>query len=122
MLFCMLIVHSEYKFLSTALSMFFEIGEQSLVGEIERVRMFPIMACDTVKPLNDILIMHFNSQFPPVVKTARSEVDRTYNSMQAICQQHFTMQFQMFQFVNPDPNIIHNSQAPDPLNDFFLFQ
>src|SRR5947207_14964310 len=40
-----------------------------------------------------------------------SEVDRTNDGTQAVRQQHFAVQFQVFEFVNFDAHVVHNAQS-----------
>src|SRR5262245_50319439 len=74
---------------------FLEIGSQPLVGEIERVRVLPVMLHDVVQPLGDVIVVHGNRQFAPVVETTRGEVDRAYDRPRAVGEAHLRVQLEM---------------------------
>jgi hypothetical protein len=42
-----LFVHSQHQFLRTSTAMLLEVHEQTLISEIERMRIFPIVPGDT---------------------------------------------------------------------------
>src|SRR5689334_23587664 len=66
--------------------------------------------------------MNFDSQFAAVIKASRAEVYRSYNGPAAICEKHFTMQFQMFQFMDLYSYIIHDPQSSNTFHQFFFFE
>src|SRR5579864_778314 len=65
----------EGEYLRAALDAVFEVGQQSLVREIEWVRVFPVVSGHLVQPIHDVSVAHFDRQLPPAVETPGREVD-----------------------------------------------
>src|SRR5690242_9723201 len=61
--------------LRAALDAVFQVGEQPLVGEVERVRMLPVVSRDLMEATHDLLVADFDRQLAPSVETAGREVD-----------------------------------------------
>ena len=100
--------------------MFFEIREQTLVREIERMRVFPIVLGDLVEALHDVVVVHFNGQFAAVVETAGREVDRAHDGAQTVGEQHLAVEFQVLELVNLDAHVVHDAQPADALDELLL--
>src|SRR6267142_2076497 len=58
----------ERKHLRTTLDAVFEIGQQSLVRQIECVRMFPVVPGDLVQPIHDAFVARLDRQLAPSVE------------------------------------------------------
>lgn len=52
-----------------------QIGQQPLIGEVERAGILPILMDDVVKAVNHFIIVDFNRQFTPAVEAARRKID-----------------------------------------------
>src|SRR6516162_9672914 len=73
----------------------FEIRHQSLVGEVERMRMLPVMMRHVVQTLYDVIVVHFDGQLAPVVKTAWADVDRAYDCPLPVGKEHLGVKLEM---------------------------
>src|SRR5579864_4304373 len=62
----------------------FEFCEQAGVGEIEGMRVVPVVVGYLVQTVHDLGVAYFNGKFAAAVKTPRGEVDRTNDRSCAI--------------------------------------
>src|SRR5580704_493097 len=88
----------------------FEFCEQAGVGEIEAMGVIPVVVGDLVQTVHDLRVADFYGKFTAAVKTARGEVDRTNDRARAIGIEQLGMQLEVFQLMNFDPNIVHDSK------------
>ena len=62
----------EHEFVRALAAALFEIGQQPLIGEVERMRVLPVVVRHLVQTLHDILVVDFDGQFAPVVEASRA--------------------------------------------------
>src|SRR5947207_15941579 len=74
-----------------------EVGEQSLVGEIQRVRVVPIVPRHIVEAFDDLLVPYLDGQLTAVVEAAWSEVDRSDDGGDAVGEEHLCVEPQVFE-------------------------
>src|SRR5664280_2728163 len=93
----------------------FEFGHQALVGEIERMRVFPVLVHDFVDPLDDMFVPHFDSKLATAVEATGSEVDGTDDRSHPVGEKQLGVKFQPFELVYLDAHIclLYTSDAAD---------
>src|SRR5215510_5135558 len=98
---------------------FFEIGQQPLIGEIQRMRVFPVVARNMVQSFHQMLIVHFDGQLAPAVKASWGEIDGTDDRALAVSQQHLGVELEVFELVDLNANVVENTDAAYTLDQLF---
>jgi hypothetical protein len=99
-----------------------EIGHQSLVGEIKRVRVLPVVMHDAPQPLHDMVIVDFDGQFTAAVEAAWGEINRPHDRPLPVSEEHLGVELEMFQLVDLDAHVLHDSQTADTLDKLPLLK
>src|SRR5262249_44720906 len=104
----------------TLVTALLQITQQSLVGEVERVRVFPVVVSSPMQPFDNLVVASLNSQFAAIVETARSQIYRAVDGAESIGQKHHPVKLEVLQFMDFYPNIVHDAQPSDPLHKLVL--
>src|SRR5882724_5981368 len=94
-----------------------EIGEQSLLGQIEPVRALPVFLDHVVEPLDDRALAHHDGKLAPVVQAARREIRRTDDRRDAVREQHLAVKLVALEAMHLDPDVVEDSQSADGLDE-----
>jgi len=97
-----------------------EFLQKAFVGEIEWVGVPPVVVDDFAQALDDVGIADFDGKFTPGIEAARCEIDGTNDGTGMVGEQHFAVQFEMFDFANLDAHIVQNAQAAHTFGELFL--
>ena len=81
----------ENKFFRSALATELQVFKQPSVGQVQFMRIFPIVFCNLVQSLDNFRIVYFNGEFSAVVKTSGGKIDRTDNSPATVGEEHLAM-------------------------------
>ncbi len=100
----------------------FEVGEEAFVGQVERVRVLPVVPHHFLQAIHDVVVVHLERQLASSVQASRREVDRADERRDAIGQQHLPVQLEMPEFVHFDPEIVENPQPADALHELVAFE
>src|SRR5262245_14890382 len=117
----MLMIGSQHQLLRAS-AVFPEIGEQSFVCQVQCVRVLPVVVRDLLKTGHDLVVMDLDGEFAPVIEAAGSEVDRAHDGARTVREQHLAVEFEVFELVNLDTDVVHDAQAANALDELFLLQ
>src|SRR5208282_6123934 len=72
--------------------------------------------------LNHILVSHLDGQLSATIETAGRQVDGTDDCADMVTKEHLGMKFQMFQLVNLDADVFHDSHPSNGFYELFLLE
>jgi len=61
-----------------------KVCQETLISQVERMRVFPVVVNDLVQPFNHVVVTDFNCQFAAAVETTRGQVDRANDGADSI--------------------------------------
>src|SRR5882672_7204513 len=99
-----------------------EIGQQSRVRKIQRMRMLPVVLGDLVQPIHDGSVAHLDRQLAPAVQTSGREVDRAHDGTHPVREDHLAVEFQMLELVDLDPDVVEDAKPPDALDELLSLE
>ena len=82
----MLVIGAQDQLFRATPAFLLQIGEQSLVRQVKRVRVLPIVLGDLVQPRHHVVVIDFDGQLAPIVEAARREIDRADDGAQSVGQ------------------------------------
>jgi hypothetical protein len=100
----------------------FQIGQQPLVGEIERTGMPPVVPRRLVQPIHDLRVADVDGELPPAVQAAGGEVDRSDQRRHAVGQHHLAVELQVLQLVDLDAEIVQDAQSADAFDELVALE
>ena len=110
-----LAVLAELQLVRTQTLALLEIGEQAFVGQIERMRLLPVMLHDLLQPLQDVLGVGFERELAPRIEAAGRQIDRADDGALLVREQHLAVQLQPLELVHPDADVLQDAQPADRL-------
>ena len=102
--------------------MIFELREQPLVRQIQRVRILPVVMRCFRQACDDIGIAHFDGQFPPAIEASRSQVDRADDRRDSVRQKHLRVQPQVLEAVDLDSHVVEDAQSADAFDQLLFLE
>jgi len=111
----------ESQFLGRVDLVLLKFFEQAFVGEVEGMRMLPIMVNDLAEALDDFGTMNFDSEFTAGIEAAGSKIDGADDGAGMVGEKEFAMEFEVLEFMNLNADIVHDAEAADAFDELFFF-
>ena len=100
----------------------FEFGEQSFVGQVQRVRVGPVFLESLVDATDDVRIVDLDGEFATAVEAAWGQVDGTDDGAGVVGKDQLGVQLDVPQLVDLDAEVLKDAQAADAFDEFFLLE
>src|SRR5208337_5216515 len=75
-----------------------------------------------MQTVHDFPVMHLDGKLAAAVEASRRQIDGTDDGPDSVAEEQFGMELEPLQPVHLDADIIQDSQASNPLDEFFLLQ
>ena len=99
-----------------------QIVEKSLVRQIERPRMFPVVLNDFTESVDDLVVAHLDRELPATIQTSGGQIHRADHRGDAISKQHLAVEPEVSDLVNLCAHIVEDPQAADAFDQLFSFE